>query len=163
MIGFRESELSFGGRFVRILRLDGTAQYELGVASEARRSPWATDPMGVHGGLDVGLAGARVVEDAGGAGLSNRGVGLEHLLHHRPDDAGELGELALEEVAAEVDRGRFVSSNLCIPTSRYAAKVPSERMLPLALLQTRGTVPFVPRQSHGTCAQAEGPWSDSTG
>src|SRR5882724_2572599 len=52
---------------------------------------------------DVGDEARSVLGDMALAGLADRGMGLVGLLHHRPQETGELGQLALEDRPAEID------------------------------------------------------------
>ena len=51
---------------------------------------------------DVGLERLRVAKDAGFAGTLNL-FDLVGLLHHRPDEAGKLGQLAAQDLFAKRD------------------------------------------------------------
>ena len=56
-----------------------------------------------HGRGDVGLQRQGVADDLALAGGADRRVGGVGLLHHGAEEAGVFGQLALEDLAAEVD------------------------------------------------------------
>ena len=75
----------------------------LDVEREAARRPLGRAPARGERGGDVGLERRGVADDLALAGLADRRVGGVGLLHHGAEQAGVFGELALEDLAAEVD------------------------------------------------------------
>ncbi len=91
LLGFRENEGSLN---------DG-----LGVEREASGGPLSLDAVLAHGFGDVGLERCGVPADALVAGFADGRVGLIHFLNHGSDEAGEVGQIALEDGLAEIDVG----------------------------------------------------------
>ena len=96
-----------GGRTALGLGQDeGALQCGLGVQRQA-----VGRPVGLRGVLRLGLRDGghqrlRMGLDALGTGLAQSRVGGEGFLHHRAQQAGEFGRLALQQLRAEVDVGQ---------------------------------------------------------
>jgi len=95
-----------GGDFRAVL---GFGEYEgaldggLGVEGEAFGGPVGMHPALAEGCLDVMDESCGVARDASIAGVAEGGVGVVDLLDHGSDQAGEVGEIALEDGLAEID------------------------------------------------------------
>src|SRR6185503_20846608 len=87
----------------RLGQYEPALQNRLRVQSEASCSPLPANSALSHRLGDVRLQLLRVPADAGVAGGPNCRVRRESLLHHRPDETGELGNLAREQVLPELE------------------------------------------------------------
>ena len=67
----------------------------LGVEGQALRGPVRVDAALAHGFLNVRHQSCRVPADAPVAGLAQRRMRVVDLLHHGSDQAGEVGQIAL--------------------------------------------------------------------
>ena len=87
----------------RLRENEGALEDGLGMSCEARRRPIGRDPARRHGLRDIRLQRRCMAEDAGGAGLADRGMRPVNFLGHGPDETGELGEIAFDDRLAELD------------------------------------------------------------
>ncbi len=96
MTGFRESELSFGGRFVRILRLDGTAQYELDTSWTLTDLAPSDESSSRYGLLDANGDGHDDLEVQSISFTGMQGVEVDPVLWPSIDSLGELPSISVQ-------------------------------------------------------------------
>ena len=86
----------------RLSKNECAPQHGLGMRSKTGSAPTRFDSSGLHRRPDIGLERDGVPEDAGCAGFEDRRRRAINLLRHGADETGEIGEVAVDDVLAEI-------------------------------------------------------------